>query len=169
MRPTKPERGIKCLIYWSAGIFVFILYSATGTAMAATRDCKAALSSILTDIDSNKGALIAFVDENVIEGYDDNPFPRSKRIRIGLDGNAESARDPKRAQAIASKILSSPKLTDSYAKSLMKSCEDVSIVGIGIAKTGYWIEWFRFSDGSIRRKVCMSNPSSNGWGYGFCD
>ena len=81
--------------------------------MAATRDCKAALSSILTDIDSNKGALIAFVDENVIEGYDDNPFPRSKRIRIGLDGNAKSARDPKRAQAIASNILSSPKLTDS--------------------------------------------------------
>jgi hypothetical protein len=120
-------------------------------------------------MDSNKGALIAFVDENVIEGYDDKPFPRSKRIRIGLDGNAESARNPKRAQAIASNILSSPKLTDSYAISLMKSCEDVSIVGIGIAKTGYWIEWFRFPDGSIRRKVCMSNPSSNGWGYGFCD
>ncbi|MCP9905527.1 hypothetical protein KBY85_15490 [Cyanobium sp. BA5m-10] len=169
MSPTKHELGIKSLICWSAGIFVFFQYSTTSAAMAATRDCKAALSSILSDIDSNKGALIAFVDENVIEGYDDNPFPRSKRIRIGLDGNAESARDPRRAQAIALNILSSPKLIDSYAKSLMKSCEDVSIVGIGIAKTGYWIDWFRFSDGSFRRKVCMSNPSSNGWGYGFCD
>jgi hypothetical protein len=136
-----------------------MLYLATGAAIAATRGCKAVLSSILADIDSNKGALIAFMDENVIEGYDVNSFPRSKRIRIGLDGNAESARDPKRVQVIASNILSSPKLTDSYAKSLMKSCDDVSIVGIGIAKTGYWIEWFRFSDGSIRRKVCMSNPS----------
>lgn len=151
------------------GIFVFGQSSGISTAIAATGDCKAALSNILTDIDTNKGALIAFVDENAIEGYDDNPFPASMRIRIGLDGNAEAARDPRKAQAIASNILSSPKLIDSYAKSLMKSCENVSIVGIGIAKTGYWIEWFRFSDGSIRRKVCMSDPSSNGWGYGYCD
>jgi hypothetical protein len=169
MYSTRVETGFKNLICLSLGIIVSCQSSGISTAMAATGDCKAAVSNILTDIDSNKGALIAFVDENVIEGYDDNPFPGSMRIRIGLDGNAEAARDPRRAQAIASNILSSPKLTDSYAKSLMKSCENVSIVGIGIAKTGYWIEWFRFSDGSIRRKVCMSDPSSNGWGYGYCD
>lgn len=139
-----------------------------GVSQARAVDCDAAISDVLQDI-SGRGAMIARVEKRDASNYSGNPFPGSRHLVVALEGSGQPSVNPKRAAQAAENIMMSPKLNYSWAQSIVEACPDIAIVGFGMWQTGWQNMFYRFRDGRVRPKVCISDMTSTTWGVGWCD
>lgn len=132
-------------------------------------DCDAVISDVLLGI-SDRGAIIDKTWKDDASDYRGNPFPGSEHLVIALSGSGEGSVNPSRAAQVANNILMSGKLNHQWAKQIISACPNLSIVGFGMSRTGWQNMFYRFRDGQVRPKVCVSDVSSgSGWGVGWCD
>jgi hypothetical protein len=133
------------------------------------KDCDSTLSDVLQDI-ALKGAMIAKIDRRDASSYDGNPFSNSEHLVVALEGSGMPSTNPKKAAQAATDILNSPSLNLTWATRIMAACPDIAIVGFGMWRTGWQNMYYRFRDGRVRPKVCISElGSSQSWGVGWCD
>jgi hypothetical protein len=130
------------------------------------KDCDSTLSDVLQDINV-KGAMIAKIDRRDASFYDGNPFSNSEHLIIALEGSGQPSTNPKRAAQAATDILNSPSLNLTWANQIMAACPEIAIVGFGMWRTGWQNMYYRFRDGRVRPKVCITElDSTRAWGVG---
>ena len=131
--------------------------------------CAEAKYDIAKGIIENKGW---FTEGGSVIKSSSNPFPGAYSYGYGLTpgrGQVHTNFTEINRKA-AYELLGNSGLLQGYANKIIKSCPEIAKVSFGIANSGYWVEFFKFPDGSVRQKVCLPDPGGpRGWGYGWCD
>ena len=115
-----------------------------------------------------------FIDKSTLIRDKQNPFPGSYLYSYALTPprrlDMEYVRLKESNYQAATDLLASRKLLLGYATNLIKNCPAIAIVSFGISNSGYWVNYYRFPNGSVRPRICMDDPGGpHGWGYGYCD
>ena len=106
-----------------------------------------------------------------VENSDINPFPGSYiRVFTMITNYSDTRAWVKKATSNAENFMSSPGIQLRLANKVMEACPSTSKVTFGFERSGYWIPYFRWPSGQIRRGIPLNcdRDSMNRklqWGY----
>lgn len=156
----------------SVGYFVFVgmLFSATPSLALPdkTPACAQAKYDVAVEITKEGGW---FIESSGLNKDPSNPFPGSYSLWFALTpyrGYPAASSFTEGHRQAAFRFLEKSNL-QAHANKLINSCPSLSNVAFGISNSGYWVQFYKFPDGTVRPKVCLAAPTdSEGWGYGYC-
>jgi hypothetical protein len=157
---------------------VVILFAAASSQLLLNRpvlgqnsqaSCQIATSDVARAI-SSKGAFIGVMEHRQVDDPS-TPYPGSESLLFGFGRSLEERSNYSAANedSAAANILSSPKLTMSWAKIIISACPNVSHVSFNQRYTGWSVRYFRFPNGEVRKPFCVENSIRNPpWGSDCC-
>lgn len=152
-----------------ASIFSLSSFEAFVPHTARAQDCDSVVSDILIDI-RDRGATIDETRKSDASRHPGNPFPGSESFVIFLSGSGDGSSNPKRSGQVANNIMMSMKLQEAWTNRIMGACSSYSIVVFALSRSGWRNAFYRFKDGRVRPKVCVSDMTAQSrWGVGWCD
>lgn len=150
---TALNRSVSLLALWGA-TQVFAL--ALDVPVFAQQDlCQGTIARIKSDIEDRIGGKIAYLNYRP-SALDNSPTARRDYVSFELGMKREGPEESRSQSQANENILSSSVLIREYAQSVMRNCENVASVKIGLMWSGAARIYSYHSDGQIKEDECLA-------------